>query len=322
MSANGFSVDHLMNIDGFAPLHEPMAALRHRRLFFVGGIPKSGTTWLQLLLDAHPQISCRGEGHFCDSLDTLLRDALVQHNSIIQRKNADIAPAGAAFAEFTPAHLRYLLAAAIALLITDGAGDATIIGEKTPDNVFAFPRLHELFPAARFVVIMRDGRDCVTSTWFHNLRVDPDGARRRFPCFAEFVDVAAQAWAAGIETGWRFMDEHPHSCMSVTYESLVRAPDATVASLLEFLGADTDAAVVRQCVDAAAFPRLAGGRQAGDEERRSFFRRGVIGDWRNQFDAAALDAFEKRAGAVLRRCGYADATPTVARHRPALHAAR
>ena len=33
-------------------------------LFFVLGAPKSGTTWLQYLLNAHPNISCRGEGLF------------------------------------------------------------------------------------------------------------------------------------------------------------------------------------------------------------------------------------------------------------------
>ena len=34
------------------------------KVFFVCGAPKSGTTWLQRILDAHPQVCCSGEGHF------------------------------------------------------------------------------------------------------------------------------------------------------------------------------------------------------------------------------------------------------------------
>src|SRR5581483_6350986 len=41
-----------------------LGALSERQVFFVGGAPRSGTTWLQQLLDSHPQISCRGEGLF------------------------------------------------------------------------------------------------------------------------------------------------------------------------------------------------------------------------------------------------------------------
>ncbi|MDQ3304184.1 MAG: sulfotransferase, partial [Actinomycetota bacterium] len=35
-------------------------------VFFVLGYQKSGTTWLMHMLDAHPEILCRGEGRFFD----------------------------------------------------------------------------------------------------------------------------------------------------------------------------------------------------------------------------------------------------------------
>ena len=41
-----------------------LAALAQRQLFFVGGAPRSGTTWVQHILDSHPDVSCRGEGTF------------------------------------------------------------------------------------------------------------------------------------------------------------------------------------------------------------------------------------------------------------------
>jgi hypothetical protein len=60
------------------------------QLFFVGGAPRSGTTWLQLLLDSHPEVCCRGEGlfrkHLADPLDSLVarrREALAAKNAVL-----------------------------------------------------------------------------------------------------------------------------------------------------------------------------------------------------------------------------------------------
>jgi len=51
-------------------------------LFFVLGLPKSGTTWLQHLLNSHPNVSCRGEGKFHRFAEALLRMS-VEHNEAL-----------------------------------------------------------------------------------------------------------------------------------------------------------------------------------------------------------------------------------------------
>ncbi len=56
-----------------------------KQIFFIAGVLKSGTTWLQLLLDAHPEIACRGEAHFIDSLYPKLATAFERYN----RESAD-----------------------------------------------------------------------------------------------------------------------------------------------------------------------------------------------------------------------------------------
>ena len=48
--------------------HAQILEILEKRIFFVGGAMKSGTTWLQLSLDAHPHLSCGGEGHFTNQL--------------------------------------------------------------------------------------------------------------------------------------------------------------------------------------------------------------------------------------------------------------
>ena len=49
-------------------------------VFFVCGAPKSGTTWLQRLLDAHPQVACAGEGHFIERFTAPLSQLVSSYN--------------------------------------------------------------------------------------------------------------------------------------------------------------------------------------------------------------------------------------------------
>ena len=49
--------------------------MREKHLFFMGGLPKSGSTWLQIMLHAHPEVSCAGEGHFMTYLAPRLSEA-------------------------------------------------------------------------------------------------------------------------------------------------------------------------------------------------------------------------------------------------------
>jgi hypothetical protein len=73
----------------YQSLHSAISALRSKQIF-VGGVAKSGTTWLQILLDLHPNISCKGEGHFPNRFAPLLRQAIDAHNGYICSKNASI----------------------------------------------------------------------------------------------------------------------------------------------------------------------------------------------------------------------------------------
>ncbi|MFW9919917.1 MAG: sulfotransferase, partial [Candidatus Thorarchaeota archaeon] len=37
--------------------------MTHKQFFFVVGCQKSGTTWVESLLDHHPRVICKGEAH-------------------------------------------------------------------------------------------------------------------------------------------------------------------------------------------------------------------------------------------------------------------
>jgi hypothetical protein len=57
--------------------------------FFVCGAAKSGTTRLQRLLDAHPQVVCSGEGHFVEVL-ALPMVQMKDHFNQVHAKTAEM----------------------------------------------------------------------------------------------------------------------------------------------------------------------------------------------------------------------------------------
>lgn len=258
-----------------------LADLAERQLFFVGGAPRSGTTWLQQILDAHPDVSCRGEGLFLQQLAMPLERMLAQRGEAIAAKNARIFAHSGGYPLPEAEDTEFLVASAILLALhRQSAGKACrAIGEKTPENVFLFPRLKRLFPAARFIGIARDPRDVLTSAWhfFHGAAPGDDEAAKKTAFIRSALPSINDGARAMIEMGKR----DPGSCMTVTYEALKAAPTPTVAALFRFLGVPDAEDVVADCLARTSFARLTGGRPAGVEQNGSFFRKGVVGDWKS-----------------------------------------
>src|SRR5215469_239696 len=81
--------DDAANFDCRAILSD-LVGLLSKQLFFIGGAIGAGTTWLQVLLDQHPQISCRGEGHFVTFLVNGLMHVIEEYNRYLTAKNSII----------------------------------------------------------------------------------------------------------------------------------------------------------------------------------------------------------------------------------------
>jgi hypothetical protein len=277
----------------FDAMHRAIEIVRRKQVFFVGGAAKSGTTWLQFLLNAHPEISCTGEGHFANKLLPLVARTLKAHNATLQSKSESIFDGMNEQPLLTNRHALYLATAAICLLLCppDKVSTTRVVGDKTPDNVRHFRLLATLFPQAKFIHIVRDARDCAVSAWYHNLRISPEPFARQFTSFEAFTGTFAKAWVTNVSLGAKFASEHPESCLTIRYEDLSRDPLALLEQVCVFLGASTDPTLLQACCAAADFPRLSGGRPRGEENRDSFFRQGMPGDWQSHFDAAAEHAF-------------------------------
>lgn len=279
-------------------------------LFFIVGVPRSGTTWVQRILDSHPNITCKGEAHFVDIFHTQLSKALKAFNESVVTQGGIVA------------HLRkfgghvdtlsydmndsyYLLALVMGLMFRKWVMDDNIqlIGEKTPDNIMFITLLSKLFPSAKFIHIIRDGRDCAVSGWYFQ-KSNVDRNKKIVQSFEEYVRGFAKAWQTQVNQGNAVGSQLGARYREVFYESLLKDTRAETNSLLRYLGVDDSSQIVDGCVQPAAFEVLAKNRSPGNEDPGSFYRKGIAGDWKNHFDSTLTAEFEKIAGATLGRLGY------------------
>lgn len=277
--------------------------LLNRDLFFIVGCQKSGTTWLQHLLDGHEAICCRGEAYFGPVLLPALGQALAAYN---QRQK--MGQEG----RFGAEDVRQLFRWSVALMIDRWLGDRDVpcVGEKTPENALCIAPLGAAFPRARFIHMVRDVRDVTVSGWFHNLRRDQARFRSRFADLQAYATYLVKAhWVPYIQAARLFDGAHPGRCLMVRFEDLAADPPAEIRRMLAFLDVDDGPDAVARCEAAGSFQRLSGGRPPGREDRSSFFRKGVVGNWHDHLDAATLATLEHMAGPLMRELGYL-ATPS------------
>ena len=157
--------------------------------------------------------------------------------------------------------------------------------EKTPQHVQHLLALAGQFPSARFIHVIRDGRDCAVS--FHR-------RWRRQPELTVFrwkkVVTAGRAQGQQLGAG-RYLE--------IRYEDLTAAPESSLRRICDYLDLPFDAAVLE-----SARPYLQGGDAGGKGGLQE-----NSGKWRRYFSAAKQQRLEQIAGRTLAECGYATNCP-------------
>ena len=287
--------------------YQRLQKLFDKKIFFIVGASKSGTTWLQRLLDGHPAIRSAGEGHFMNHLAPNLTKTLLAYNkqSETRKERASLLGLNGDFPVFDADGLTLLLRTAILTIFdrwVDDIDAIEAIGEKTPEHANAMNELAKLFPASRFIHVLRDGRDVCLSGWHFSQKWSPEALKDT--TLAQFVAHYAGAWRSRVTQAREFGDAHPGRLLEIRYEALHANPEAEVKRLLEFIQVASAPDIIASCLEAGSFEALSGGRIRGDEDQNSFFRKGIVGDHKEYFDNDAFAAFEKAAGPLLRELDY------------------
>ena len=277
---------------------------------FVSGSPKSGTTWLQKTLDAHPAIACAGEGHFVEQIVNPMVRLLRGYNDKLRQVDERVFQGKAPYQPLDEKEIVQIARELVIKLMLRQQPPTGIswLGDKTPRYTEGLKELRILFPGARFIHIVRDPRDVAVSRLFHARRAGyEDALTAGTATYYEMVTNAATSWAlhnGNVETFAAATSRNAAILQRVRYEDMLADFDGVVSGLFAFLGVDNGPSVVASVREATDFERLSG-RKQGDEDPASFFRKGIAGDWQGRLDARALDIVATHCGPLLRTMGYA-----------------
>jgi hypothetical protein len=286
---------------------------------FIVGVGRSGTTLLRMMLDAHPQLAIPPETHFVPRLigaaeawrvtPERLLDAVVNDP---HRRWGDFGIGEQEYLERLREIPRVNQAdpvRAFFRLYAEKAGKPRW-GDKTPGYLTRMRRIKRTLPEARFIHVIRDGRD-VALSW--NRRLAQREGKEPIP-----VERLAQRWRRQI-TGAREDASAIGDYLEIHYEHLVLDTEPTLRRVAEFIEVPWDPAMMsyheraeQRLREMARDMPAADGRPArpGDERLRAHAltteppKRERVYSWREQMPEADREAFERIAGDLLAQLGY------------------
>lgn len=265
---------------------------------FVLGVRRSGTTLLRVMLDRNSALAIPDESYFIPQLAHRHRGTPVDTEAFLDdvRRLSTLREWGlsaAAVAEqlrpgMTPGEAIGAIFAAYAALHGKERW-----GDKTPLYMQYLPLVERTFPGARFVHLVRDGRDAalsflsvprgiMTEGWGHP--GDAAGFARLWRTEVE----AAQALGRRVGAG-RYLE--------LRYEDLVRDAASELARVCAFAGLEFESQMLDYVgrSDSARKPH---------QQRLNQAPTAGVRDWRTELDPAGEAAFEAVAGELLTALGY------------------
>jgi hypothetical protein len=291
-------------------MSESENVLRGKQLVFLVGAPRSGTTWLQLLLSRPPSIATTQEMHL---FNLFMRSMIEQWNYDPSTRSL-VGLTNLLSEEEYRALLRSISGFVFAK-IAQTKPSASVVLEKTPNNVHCWRVILDLWPDAHFIHIIRDPRSVVAS-----LRVASRTWARNH--FSSRIPTNCERWVSDVSDG-RQISSATRNYQEVTYEDLIWNGPEVLMRLLNGLGVATSLEECRQYVDECRIKKL----QAGKLDNAPFpmtnnsesYRIGKTDSWRIELSKWEIALVEHGARKLMSELRYAPANGSKAM--PALAAA-
>jgi hypothetical protein len=295
-----------------------------REKFFIFGHARSGTTLLMRLARLHPEVHCNYQAHFFTRfpllkslVNTPEAEEWLTRKSNRWNQGHDLSPL-------------VLRATADFIMERDAAKEGKhIVGDKSPSSTIhgqAVRDMHAVYPDAKLVYIVRDGRDVLISERFRNfveeskfltsedkriiadLRVDQtqftDGRRSIFT--EPVIRRVTKGWIKNLQEtedeGKRLYGEN---YFAMRYEDLLSDPFKEMSRLWKFLGVKSvDASLEKIVKDEMSSNPDEEWQAKRDESIASFLPKGQAGNWTRLFTAKDKSVFKEVAGEMLIKWGY------------------
>jgi hypothetical protein len=208
--------------------------------FFIIGSSRSGTTLLRRMLLAHPDLFIPPETNVLEKAISLFRQcrsmswqplvylvlSRFEYHPEFERFGVSLRPLAQRLVEVLPERrsLALILDSLYRYLAEESGHGCRFWGDKTPRNTLYLDKILRVFPRARFVHLLRDGCDVVSSLLRAKL--------------CQSLEDAATIWLVMTRAADRFCAKHAGSCVKILYEGYVREPAAAIGKVCGFLGVE------------------------------------------------------------------------------------
>ncbi|HEX2403742.1 MAG TPA: sulfotransferase, partial [Acidimicrobiia bacterium] len=226
--------------------------------FFLVGCPRSGTTLLQSMVAQHPRVFTIPETHYFHKIRGRLasrsvgplvspRAAARALDSLVEAVDSGLPRPQVP--RWWLSRGRYCRAFFGVLDRAAAARGAEVWLEKSPIHLHYLEEIMRFAPVARFVHLLRDGRDVVASLvdlcerdgerWIPQLLPLYQGVPDR----STLIRAAADRWNSDIGLSLRHLGDPGH--VIVSYEALIDNPPAVLGDLCSFMSLDYHEAMLR-----------------------------------------------------------------------------
>jgi hypothetical protein len=267
--------------------------------FLITGMAKSGTTWVQRICRAHPEMHCRAEDQFT-KFWSRINDTVTEYNELIdlrdrQRDEQGVEPLDRG----DSIRLFYSM-----VQITLDKAPPHVAWSGIKDLTLSARGFLKFLPNPRVINVIRDPRDTAISAHAHGRRIGEDNDGKSRDMNETFLSETAHHWLKQLALAEAARGEFPNRTHDIRYEDLIENFSPTVEALLKFFDVDRSAETIEALRSETDFKRLSGGRSPGDQDDTSYFRKGLAGDWRSTLTGSQIALVDEICGDQLQAMGY------------------
>lgn len=263
-------------------------------LVFLRGFQRSGTNWLCRLMNLHPHITCTGEFHFesfFKSFNHILNRRFNYFNTDERRELIN-----SSFCEFLES------------IVFQECDHNRVCIDRTPCSL-----TDTYLPNYKYLLITRDGRDCIVSWFYHCLAKEihiNENMSKKISIFKEnknyfetnkrellnlpnYLRNISRSWNDRIMSDLTLRSEN--NVYWISYEDLITQTEQIRADIYSFLNLDPSLAKILTAATTPGFKR---------HDPTHHNRKGTAGRWREYFTQEHHDIFLSEASEALQLLGY------------------